>query len=140
MIFSSDNRGSFYLPMTTSTTLAGLSTLFLWGWAQTYWPLFLYVVIYGAMSGGIQVLRSRFATAVVGKDDEASGLIVYGILTATRGVAMISSGLIGATLVDQGEKVGEWYGAGKWGNIILFVGCTMSAVGLTVVARWLKHA
>ncbi|KAF4628457.1 hypothetical protein G7Y89_g9694 [Cudoniella acicularis] len=50
---------------------------------------------------GIQVLHSRFATAVVEEYDEPSALIVYGVLTATKGFAMIMSGFIGAELGDE---------------------------------------
>jgi MFS family permease len=125
--------------MAISTTIAGLSTLFIWGCTQNYWVLSFYVLIYGAISGGIQVLRSRFATATVGKDDEPSALIVYGILTATRGVGMIMSGFIGAVLVDETVQFDGSYGAGKWRNIIVFIGLTMTLVGCTIIARWCKQ-
>lgn len=104
-----------------------------WGFSRTYWSLAIVSIVFGSLSSGYPVLRPRFATAVVGNDDHPNQeLIVSGIINLIRGLAFVSSGVIGSAAVSLGEDTGikPGYGAGKWAPLILTTGILFALSGI----------
>ncbi|KAH0230820.1 hypothetical protein KCV06_g6228, partial [Aureobasidium melanogenum] len=101
-----DWRKSYYIPMLISTIGASLEALLIWGFARSLWSLSIFALAFGSTAGGFAVLRPRFASEIVGDQDEQDNqsLLVFAILTASRGSAIIGSGFIMKTFVHEGES------------------------------------
>ena len=76
-------------------------------------------------------MRPRFAEAIVSNEkDKEQTLLVFGILTALRGAAIIASGFVVATQLNEEALVTSGYGGGKWRDVILYTGIVMLASSL----------
>jgi len=117
--------------MLGGTIGASIEVLAIWGFTRNLWSFVIFAILYGATSGGYAVLRPRFAEAIVSNEkDKEQTLLVFGILTALRGAAIIASGFIVATQLDEEAPVTSGYGAGKWRDVILYTGIVMFASSL----------
>ncbi|KAG9595156.1 MFS general substrate transporter, partial [Aureobasidium melanogenum] len=107
-----DWRKSYYVTMLISTTGASIEALLIWGFARSLWSLSIFALSFGSTAGGFAVLRPRFAAEIVGDQDEQDNqsLLVFAILTASRGSAIIGSGFIMKTFVHEGESNKGWGG------------------------------
>ncbi|KAH8589931.1 major facilitator superfamily domain-containing protein [Bisporella sp. PMI_857] len=133
-----DYRQSYTSSLTVSATLSSAVIFLIWGFSKALWSVMIFGIVYGGASGGFAVLRSRFAAAVIGNDDDpGQALDIFGALTLSRGVAQVASGFIGAELVSERSVVMGEYGVGKWTRLIVFCGVTMMAANIGVV-RWKK--
>ena len=112
--------------MILSTIGSGLEALLVWGFSHKLWDLAIFSMLFGATAGGFAVFRPRFASAIVGNDENnEQSLLIFGVLTAMRGVAIIASGFITSAQLNESVKVTSGYGAGKWLHVIVYVGVTM---------------
>jgi len=121
--------------MLISTIGAGLEVFLIWGFARNLWPLSLFALAFGSTAGGFAVLRPRFAAEIVGDQDEQDNqsLFVFAILTASRGSAIIGSGLIMKTLVHEGDPTKGWGGGQAWSNLVIYTGTVMFVASLGAV-------
>ena len=125
--------------MVFSTFGSGLEALLGWGFSQKVWSIVIFSLLYGGTAGGFAVLRPRFATAIVGNDDnKEQSLLIFGVLTALRGGAIIASGFIAATQLDESVKVIPGYGAGKWLRVIVYTGVTMIVASFGALSVFIK--
>ena len=117
--------------MLGGTVGAAVEVLAIWGFTRNLWSFVVFAILYGATSGGYAVLRPRFAEAIVSNStDKEQTLFVFGILTALRGAAIIASGFVVATQLDEEALVTSGYSGGKWRNVILYTGIVMLASSL----------
>ena len=117
--------------MVLSTIGACLETFLIWGYSRQLWSLIAFVLLYGSTAGGFSTLRVRFAAAIVNDDtDTEQELLVFGVLTAMRGVAIVVSGFIWSSMLEGNAKITSDYGAGKWSKLILYVGFMMLGASL----------
>ena len=117
--------------MVLSTIGACLETFLIWGYSRQLWSLIAFVLLYGSTAGGFSTLRIRFAAAIVNDDtDTEQELLVFGVLTAMRGVAIVVSGFIWSSMLEGNAKITSDYGAGKWSKLILYVGFMMLGASL----------
>ena len=125
--------------MILSTFGSGLETFLIWGFSRNLWSLAIYSFLYGGTAGGYAVLRPRFASGIVGHDkNKEQSLLIFGILTAMRGSAIVASGFISTSLLDEGAKVTSGYGAHKWLRIILYTGIMMVVASLGALGFFIK--
>jgi hypothetical protein len=117
--------------MLISTIGAGLETFLIWGFARHLWSLSLFALAFGSTAGGFAVLRPRFAAEIVGDQDEQDNqsLLVFAILTASRGSAIIGSGFIMRTIVHTGEFTEGWGGGQAWSHLLVYTGTVMLIAG-----------
>jgi MFS family permease len=112
--------------MMAGTVGAAVEVLVIWSYARDLWSLVIFAMLYGATSGGYAVLRPRFADAIVGDEtDKEQNLLVFGVLTALRGAAIIASGFIAEIQLDEATEITSGYGGGKWRDVILYTGIVM---------------
>jgi MFS family permease len=112
--------------MLVGTVGAAVEVLVIWSYARDLWSLVIFAILYGATSGGYAVLRPRFADAIVGDEtDKEQNLLVFGVLTALRGAAIIASGFIAEIQLDEATEITRGYGGGKWRDVILYTGIVM---------------
>ena len=129
--YQRDYKNITYTPMVLSTIGACLETLFIWGYSRQLWSLITFALLYGSTAGGFSTLRVRFAAAIANDDtDTEQNLLVYAVLTAMRGVAIVVSGFIWSSMLDGNAKITSDFGAGKWSQLIRYVGFMMLAAGL----------
>lgn len=134
--------------------------MLIWPFARNLWSLAIYSVAFGATAGGFAVLRPRFSAAVVGDDATVSSdsesdqsgsdedevrkknksMFIFGVLTASRGIAIASSGFVTEALVNQDSNDISSYGAGrKWRALMIYTGVTMTVASLGAVAQFVPH-
>ena len=117
--------------MILSTFGSALETFLIWGFSKKLWSLAIYSFLYGGTSGGYAVLRPRFATGIVGHDqNKEQSLLIFGILTALRGSAIVASGFVSTAQLDEGATLTSGYGAHKWLRIIIYTGIMMTVASL----------
>jgi hypothetical protein len=121
----------YQLTMFGGTIGAAAEVLLIWGFARDLWSLAAFATLYGATAGGYAVLRPLFAEAIVGgQDEKEQNLLVFGILTALRGAAIIASGFVAERKLDETSEIGSGYGGGKWEELILYTGMVLFASSL----------
>ncbi|KAH0380375.1 MFS general substrate transporter, partial [Aureobasidium melanogenum] len=133
-----DWRKSYYIPMLISTIGASVEALLIWGFARSLWSLSIFALAFGSTAGGFAVLRPRFAAEVVGDQDEQDNqsLLVFAILTASRGSAIIGSGFIMKTFVHEGESNKGWGGGSAWSSLVIYTGVIMFAASFGAVGMF----
>ncbi|KAH0284072.1 MFS general substrate transporter [Aureobasidium namibiae CBS 147.97] len=137
-----DWRKSYYIPMLISTVGASLEALLIWGFARNLWSLSVFAVAFGSTAGGFAVLRPRFAAEIVGDQEEQDNqsLLVFAILTASRGSAIIGSGFIMKSLVHEGWSTKGWGGGPAWSNLVIYTGAIMFAASFGAVGMFVGPA
>ncbi|KAH0365332.1 MFS general substrate transporter, partial [Aureobasidium melanogenum] len=133
-----DWRKSYFVPMLISTIGASLEALLIWGFARSLWLLSLFAIAFGSTAGGFAVLRPRFAAEIVGDQDEQDNqsLLVFAILTASRGSAIIGSGFIMKTFVHEGKSNKGWGGGKAWSGFVIYTGVIMFAASFGAVGMF----
>ena len=117
--------------MILSTFGSGLEVLLIWGFSRNLWSLVIFSFLYGGTAGGYAVLRPRFAAGIVGHDgNKEQSLLIFGILTAMRGAAIISSGFVASAQLNESARITSGYGAHKWLRVIIYTGVMMFAASL----------
>lgn len=163
-MFSRDSRASFYVPFVLSTLGGGLESLLIWPFARNLWSLVIYSLAFGATAGGFAVLRPRFAAAVVGDDatvqisssdtdDDAQrvdaekearqknkSMFIFGVFTAARGIAILTSGFVTEALVHDDSSDISGYGAGrKWRDLMIYTGVSMTMASLGAFGKFVPY-
>ncbi|KAF5001598.1 hypothetical protein FGRMN_904 [Fusarium graminum] len=122
-----------------------LSTFFLWGFSTNLLMLYFYCVSYGIFAGSYTsawpgVMRMVSSAPVDRRSSSGATFdpcMVFGILSAGRGIGNIVSGPLSGALIKgmpwQGQAAGG-YGTG-YGSLIVFTGVTAVASGATFVFR-----
>jgi hypothetical protein len=115
--------------MLISTIGASLEALLIWGFVRNLWTLSIFALAFGSTAGGFAVLRPRFAAEIVGDQEEQDNqsLLVFAILTASRGSAIIGSGFIMKNLVHEGGTTKGWGGGPAWSSLVIYTGIIMFA-------------
>lgn len=101
--------------------------------------LLLFGIVYGIMTGGVTVLRARFATTLTqGCSDPSQELVLFGIMRFLGGVGGISGGFVGSSFVpDINQPFDAGYAGGSWTTLILFTGILFLVTGLGYAGKWI---
>ncbi|KAK8086047.1 hypothetical protein PG994_001021 [Apiospora phragmitis] len=98
------------------------------------------------------MLRPRFASAVIGQEqannvetvddpkEEAlqknKSMLIFGVFTAARGAAILSSGFVTIALVHEDSTDLAGYGTGtKWRSLMIYTGAAMCAAAFGVFGK-----
>ncbi|KAI0003114.1 major facilitator superfamily domain-containing protein [Xylariaceae sp. FL0662B] len=156
-----DTRASFCVPFILSTPGGGIESLLIWPFARNLWSLVVYSLAFGATAGDFAVLRPRFAAAVIREDatdtveipsendaqsnelkqiDQNKSMLIFGIFTAARGIAILSSGFVTVALVNEESTDLSGYGLGaRWRSLMIYTGITMTAASLGALGKFVRH-
>lgn len=112
----------------------------IWGFAISLWSLSLFALAFGSTAGGFAVLRPRFAADIIGDQGQQDRqcLLVFAILTASRGTAIVGSGFIMKTLVHEGAGTNGWGGGMTWSRLIIYTGALMLVASLGVTGWFFR--
>ena len=126
--------------MLVSTIGASVEVFLIWGFARNLWSLAVFSLAFGSTAGGFAVLRPRFAAAIVGDEGEQDrqSLLIFAILTASRGSAIIASGVIMTDLVDQTQSMSGYGGGPAWMRLVIFTGAVMLAASFGAVGMFVS--
>ncbi len=126
--------------MVLSTFGSGLEVLLIWGFSRNLWSLVIFSLLFGGTAGGFAVLRPRFASAIVNHDNcHDQSLLIFGILTAVRGGAIVACGFIASAQLDESKEIVSSYGAGKWLHVIVYTGITMIVASFGTVGKLMQR-
>lgn len=127
--------------MLISTIGAGLEILLIWGFARNLWSLAIFAIAFGCTAGGFAVLRPRFASAIIGNQHESNqqSLLVFSILTSSRGTAIISSGFIMTALIYTERSETGWGGGQAWSQLLIYCGTAMLLASLGAMGKFLPQ-
>ncbi|KAH7322170.1 major facilitator superfamily domain-containing protein [Rhizoctonia solani] len=113
---------------------AALSAYLLWGFAHSLWLIFLFVVVFGSLSGGLGSVWPAASVDIAGSEQSAVSN-VFGILAMSKGIAAVIGPLIAAELYhpEQSTMKSTYSGYG-FRDVTLFVGSMMVATAAGGVA------
>lgn len=126
--------------MLISTIGASLEVFLIWGFARNLWSLAIFSMAFGSTAGGFAVLRPRFAAAVVGDEGEQDrqSLLIFAILTASRGSAIVGSGFIMTTMVSLDSSTAGWGGGRAWFPLVVYTGAVMLAASFGALGMFVS--
>jgi len=136
-----DWRRSYYIPLLISTIGASIEVFLIWGFARSLWSLSLFALAFGSTAGGFAVLRPRFAAEIVGNQgqQDRQSLLVFAILTASRGTAIVGSGFVMKSLVRTGADTVGWGGGLAWSRLVVYTGSVMLVASLGALGWFLRQ-
>jgi len=120
---------------------AALSAYLLWGFAHTLSLIFLFVVVFGGLSGGFTSVWPSASSDIAGPD--YSNNIVLGCFSVAKGLAAIVGPLIATKLhdpnmlpVSSAGSNSKHFGGYGFTSVTLFVGGMMVATAAGGVLSW----
>ncbi len=120
-----------------STLGATLSVLLFWGLAASLPLLCIFALIYGLFAGGFTSTWTGVIKEVQKSANGAEAGMVFGLLSAGRGVGSVVTGVLSEALLRDGGFAGDakgGYGTG-YGPLIVFTGITAALGGVSWVGR-----
>jgi hypothetical protein len=132
--YLSDGRLPLNLLAVSSTIVASVATVTLWGLASSLGPLVAFSLIYGFFAFGFIAIRPRMSMAV--SENPSAGLAIFSILVATQGVGNVVSGPISSGLLLSEVEPGS-YGALRYKPVVIFTGSCMMLSALSTCLSYL---
>ena len=120
-----------------STVGATVSVFLFWGLAVSLPLLCIFSLVYGISAGAFTATYTGMIREVQKKDDNAEAGLVFGLLSAGRGVGSVVSGPLSEALLSERPWVGQaklGYGTG-YGAMIVFTGISATLGGISFVGR-----
>ena len=118
--------------------VAAGSVFFLWGLGVSKAVLAVFGVLYGISAGSYASTYAGVVREVQAQEPGADSGLVFGFLSASRGIGSVASGPLSEALL----ALGAWDGAAKlgygteYGSLIVLTGTTAAAGALTWWFRW----
>ena len=135
----SDDRVPYSILMSAIGFLSAVVCFFSFGFASTLPLLFLFALLFGAVSG-ICSVWSSVAKDIAGTNAQLPALI-FSCFGIARGIASVLGPILASTLYDErllDSKEGT-FGLFGFRNIIIFVGCLSFLSGLGGIAMGLAR-
>jgi len=120
----SDGRWPLNTLLLSSSLVAAIASLTLWGLARSLAPLILFAVIYGFFAYAYLAMRMRMGTAT--SADPNAAFASFCILSSVQGVGNVLAGPISGALLGPVLNFGD-YGHLQYKPMVIFTGCTMVA-------------
>lgn len=118
--------------------LATLAVVLIWGFSESIVPLILFGVAYGLTAGAYSTSWGGMSKFIVRKYEGADTSMLFGLLSAGRGIGAISSGPLSEALLNTPNHIHNAaafaYGS-KYAPIIIFSACTCMVGGGSWVFR-----
>lgn len=131
----SDRKVPLNVLACSSTVVAAVSCLTMWGLAQTFPVLIVFAVIYGFFAAGYTAIWARMSTAIT--DDATAAPIVFSLLNFGKGIGNVLAGPVGGFLVSGSMSTGPSSVSYRW--VIIFTGARMFASACTICLRYSKY-
>lgn len=133
--FLSDHKVPLNVLACSSTVVAAVSCLTMWGLARTFPILIVFAVVYGFSAAGYTAIWARMSTAIT--DDVIAAPIVFSLLNFGKSIGNVLAGPVGGFLVSSSMPTGPSSLSYRW--IIVFTGVCMFASACTIFLQYSKH-
>ena len=133
--YLSDGRIPLNILIVSSSALAAMASLTLWGLARSLAPLIFFALVYGFFGYGYLAMRVRMGTAITGEPTAA--FATFSIFCFGQGVGNVLAGPISSELLSKLVDTTD-YGASKYKAVVLFTGCAMVVSAVTVGSCYLR--
>lgn len=128
--YLSDGRWPLNILLVSSSLVAAVAALTLWGLAKSLAPLILFAAIYGFFAYAYLAMRMRMATAT--SADPNAAFTSFCILSSVQGIGNVLAGPISGALLGPIVNFDD-YGRSQYKPMVIFTGCTMAASVCAVV-------
>ena len=118
--------------------VAAGSVFFLWGLGVSKTVLAIFGILYGLSAGSYATTYAGVVREVQAREPGADSGLVFGFLSASRGVGSVVSGPMSESLLALGAWKGTaalGYGT-EYGSLIILTGLTAAVGALTWCVRW----
>jgi len=122
--YLSDGRLSLNVLLLSSSMIAAVASLTLWGLARSLAPLILFALVYGFFAYAYSAMRVRMGTAV--SADPNTALATFCIFSFFQGIGNVLAGPISGTLLGSVLDLSD-YGHSRYKAMVIFTGCSMVA-------------
>ncbi|CAI7592211.1 unnamed protein product [Penicillium palitans] len=123
-----------------STVGTVIAVFFIWGFAATIPPLYVFCIAYGLLAGGFSSTWAGVSHEVQKANPSADATVIFPFMETGRGIGNVASGPLSEALLKadnwRGHALGA-YGSG-YGALVVCTGATALIGGFSVVARQLK--
>lgn len=133
--FLSDGRIPLNVLILSSSAMAAIASLTLWGLARSLAPLIIFALIYGFFGYGYISMRVRMGTAITGEPTAA--LATFAIFCFGQGVGNVLAGPISSGLLSKMADRAD-YGASRYKAVVIFTGCAMVASTISIGSWYLR--
>ncbi|MCJ1358242.1 MAG: hypothetical protein MMC33_008241, partial [Icmadophila ericetorum] len=133
--FLSDGRLSLNFLIFMSALPSAVAILTLWGFAYSLLPLVFFALLYGFFVAGNVILWARMGTTL--SDDPHAALAIYSVFAFEKGIGNVLAGPISAALISD-TTIPHVYGVGRYRQIILFAGGSITLVAIGVLLWSIK--
>ncbi|KAI1165166.1 major facilitator superfamily domain-containing protein [Nemania serpens] len=133
--FLSDHKVPVNVLACSSTIVAAIACLTLWGLAKSLPVLIIFAIVYGFFGAGFTATWARMSTAIT--DDVTAGPIVFTLLNFGKGIGNVLAGPIGGTLVSISKSAETPSLSYRW--VIVFTSVSMFASALIIFLRFAKY-
>ncbi|KAJ5084940.1 hypothetical protein NUU61_009519 [Penicillium alfredii] len=123
-----------------STVGTVISVFFLWGFAVTIPPLYVFCITYGLTAGGFSSTWSSASHEIQRASPSADTAVIFAFMETGRGIGNVACGPLSEVLLKGDVWRGHAWGAygSGYGTLVVCTGTTALVGGLCVVARHLK--
>ncbi|KAJ8131188.1 hypothetical protein O1611_g2438 [Lasiodiplodia mahajangana] len=128
----SDHKVPLNVLACSSTLVAAVACLTLWGLAESLPVLVVFALVYGFFGAGFTAIWVRMSTAIT--DDVIAGPIVFTLLNFGKGIGNVLAGPIGGTLVSVSNPAATSY---HW--VIVFTAASMFASASVILLLFAKY-
>jgi MFS family permease len=123
-----------------STIGTVVAVFFVWGFATSIPPLYIFCIAYGLVAGGFSSTWAGVSNEVQKANPLADATVIFPFMETGRGIGNVVSGPLSEALLKadpwKGRAVGV-YGSG-YGSLVVCTGATALLGGICVVARQFK--
>ncbi|KAI1199183.1 major facilitator superfamily domain-containing protein [Nemania serpens] len=133
--FLSDRKVPVNVLACSSTLVAAVACLTLWGLAKSLPALIVFAIVYGFFGAGFTATWARMSTAIT--DDVTAGPIVFTLLNFGKGIGNVLAGPIGGTLVSISKSTET--PSLTYHSVIVFTAVSMFASAFIIFLRFAKY-
>ncbi|KAJ5605426.1 Major facilitator superfamily domain general substrate transporter [Penicillium lagena] len=117
-----------------------VSVFFVWGFATSIPPLYVFCVAYGLLAGGFSSTWSGISQEIQRANPSADATVIFPFMETGRGIGNVASGPLSEALLKADVWKGRAWGAygSGYGTLVVCTGVTALMGGICVVARQFK--
>lgn len=123
----SDKFSNIFILLFVTTSVSGIASFCIWGFAWSLTPLLLFSLVFGAFAGAYVVFWTTFSSLL--SDDPQT---VYTLMAFGKGIGSVATGPISGVLLNQ--PITSGYAMGKYEPLIIYMGSLMLASSLGISA------
>ena len=132
----SDRNFSLNILLLSTSAVAAISSLTLWGLAQSLSFLILFAMIYGFFAYAYLAMRVRIGMAVAAEPNDS--MTMFCIFSFSQGIGNVLAGPIsGALLTANADVDAHEYGYFRYKGLIIFTGVSMVASAICISLSYL---